>query len=63
MLVRDLLLLGSRQGGKYMPHRWSGQRYFAAGIDKDDAFFNIAVPLWDFLSRPRLPLPPEYRLR
>jgi len=62
-LVRDLLLLGSRQGGKYMPHRWSGQRYFAAGIDKDDGFFNIAVPLWDFLSRPRLPLPPEYRLR
>ena len=62
LLVRDLLLLGSRQGGKY-PHRPTEQLYRPAGIDKDHLFFDIAVPLWDFLSRPRLPMPAEYRLR
>lgn len=63
LLVRDLLLLGSRQGGKYRPHVRADQVYRAAGIDKDDAFFDVAVPLWDFLSRRRPPLPSEFRLR
>jgi len=63
LFVRDLMLLGSRQGGKYLPHVRPHQHYQPAGIDKDHEFFDIAIPLWDFLSRPRLPLPSEHRLR
>mgnify|MGYP002784325617 CR=1 FL=1 len=62
-LVRDLLLLGSGIGGKFAPHLPSHQIYLPGGIDKDHAFFEIAIPLWEFMSRPRLPLPPEHRLR
>jgi hypothetical protein len=63
LLIRDLMLLGSRRGGKYLPSRSAHKLYQPAGIDKDHEFFNVAVPLWDFLSRPRLPMPAEYRLR
>lgn len=63
LLIRDLMLLGSRRGGKYVPSRSAHKLYQPAGIDKDHEFFNVAVPLWDFLSRPRLPMPAEYRLR
>lgn len=63
LLVRDLMLLGSRRGGKYVPSRNAHKLYQPAGIDKDHEFFNVAVPLWDFLSQPRLPMPAEYRLR
>lgn len=62
-LVRDLLLLGSGPGSKFAPHVPNHQLYLPAGIDKDHVFFEIAVPLWEFMSRPRLPLPPEARLR
>jgi hypothetical protein len=63
LLVRDLLLFGSRQGGKWRPHVRNDLIYRAAGIDKDDPFFDVAVPLWDFLSRRRQPMPSESRLR
>lgn len=62
-LVRDLLLLGSRQGGKYAPNRLADPVYRPSGIDRDHRFFDVAVPLYDLLSRPRLPMPPEHRLR
>ncbi len=62
-LVRDLLLLGSGIGGKFAPHLPNHQVYLPGGIDKDHAFFEVAIPLWEFMSRPRLPLPPEHRLR
>jgi hypothetical protein len=64
LLVRDLLLVGSNQGGgQYVPHVPYVERYRPTGIGSENAFFGIAVAAYDFLSRPRLPLPPEYRLR
>jgi hypothetical protein len=63
LLVRDLLLVGSNVGGgQYVPHVPYVERYRPAGIGSENAFFDIAVAAYDFLSRPRLPLPPEYRL-
>lgn len=64
LLIRDLLLLGSRQAGKFVPNARADQIYRAGGsIDKDHQLFDIAVPLWEFLNRPRPPLPAELRLR
>jgi len=64
LLLRDLLLVGSNTGGgKYVPHVRREQRYRPTGIGPDDVFFDVAVALHDFLSRPRLPIPPEHRLR
>ncbi|MBL8728066.1 MAG: hypothetical protein JNM25_06520 [Planctomycetes bacterium] len=64
LLLRDLLLVGSNTGGgKYAPQVRPEQRYRATGIGPDDVFYDVAVALYDFQSRPRLPIPPEYRLR
>lgn len=63
LLIRDMLLVGSNQGGKYVPHiRWE-QRYRPTGIGHAAAFFDAAVALYDFFRTPTLPLPPQYRLR
>ncbi|MEO6595151.1 MAG: hypothetical protein ABIP94_10405, partial [Planctomycetota bacterium] len=64
LLVRDLLLVGSNQGGgKYMSHVETERRYRPQGIPPDHDFFDKAVALYEFLVRPRSPVPPEYRLR
>jgi hypothetical protein len=64
LLVRDLLLVGSHPGGnKYVPHLRAEQRYRPTGIGPDHVFFEVAVAAFDFLARPRLPIPHEYRLR
>lgn len=64
LLLRDLVLVGSSSGGgKYQPQLSPHERYRAQGLGPDDPFFTVAVALYDFTSRPRLPLPPEYRLR
>jgi len=64
LLLRDLLLVGSNAGGgKYAPHVPFVQRYRATGIGPDDEFYPVAIALHDFLARPRLPIPAEYRLR
>jgi hypothetical protein len=62
-LLRDLLLAGSNYGGgKYAAHVPPDQRYSPTGLDRNDGFFRIAVALFDFLARPRAPVPPEHRL-
>lgn len=64
LLFRDLLLVGSNTGGgKYTPQVPPVQRYRTSGIGPDDDFFTVAVALHEFLRRPRLPIPPEHRLR
>ncbi len=64
LLVRDLLLVGSNLGGgKYVPHIVTEQRYRPTGIGPDATFFRIAVAAYDFLARPRGPVPAEHRLR
>ena len=64
LLVRDLMLVGSRQGGGlYQPQIPSVQRYVATGLDRSDTFFTIAVSMFEFLGRPVGPVPPEYRMR
>lgn len=63
LLVRDLLLAGSAQGGgKYLPQVRADQRYVPGGLDRKDGFFNVAVQLYDFLAVPRAPVPAERRL-
>ena len=64
LLLRDLILVGSSSGGgKYQPQVRPHERYRPQGLGPDDPFFTVAVALYDFTSRPRLPLPAEYRLR
>jgi len=63
LLARDLLLVGSHQGSKYVDHIRFEHRYRPTGITGDSKFFDIAVALYDFVRKPRLPLPPQYRLR
>ena len=64
MLLRDLVLVGSSSGGgKYQPQVRPHERYRPQGLGPDDPFFDIAVALYDFTSKPRPPMPPEYRLR
>jgi hypothetical protein len=60
-LVRDLLLVGSNPGNKYQPGP-QHQRYLPSGMDPGDGFFTIAVELYEFLQRPRAPVPAELRL-
>lgn len=63
LLVRDLLLAGSAQGGgKYLPQVRADQRYVPGGLDRKDGFFGVAVQLYDFLAVPRAPIPAERRL-
>jgi hypothetical protein len=63
LLVRDLLLSGSHAGGgKYLAHVQPDRRYYPTGLDRNDAFFTVAVALYEFSSRPRGPVPPEHRL-
>lgn len=62
-LVRDLLVTGSHEGTKYAPTVPLERRYRAAGFGPDDKFYSVAIAALDFLSRPRLPIPPECRLR
>ncbi|MEC9046573.1 MAG: hypothetical protein VYA51_01060 [Planctomycetota bacterium] len=61
-LVRDLLLVGSRSGARYQPELPPHLRYFATGLDRDDAFFDLASALYEFTARPRPPVPSEHRL-
>ena len=63
LLVRDLVLVGSNPGTRYLRHLTWEQRYRPTGIGHASAFFDAAVALWDFVRTPRLPLPPSYRLR
>jgi len=63
LLIRDLLLVGSNPGGKYMSHVPFERRYRPKGIGHSSAFFETAVAFYDFMRTPRLPLPPLYRLR
>ena len=63
LLIRDLLLSGSNEGGgRYLAHVRPDQRYAPPGLDRKDAFFEVAVALFDFLSVPRGPVPLERRL-
>lgn len=62
-LVRDLLLVGSRSGGKYAPGIAPHLRYFPAGLDRDDSFFDVAVALFEFTGASSGPVPAEHRLR
>lgn len=62
-LVRDLLLVGSRSGGKYAPGIAPHLRYFPAGLDRDDSFFDVAVALFEFTGASPGPVPSEHRLR
>ncbi|MFY9344751.1 MAG: hypothetical protein WAT39_19825, partial [Planctomycetota bacterium] len=61
-LLRDLLLAGSNPGVKYQAHLRQDLRYSPGGMDRNDGFFAIAVAAWDFLEKPRSPMPPEHRL-
>jgi hypothetical protein len=62
MVVRDLLLVGSLPGGKFT-HASLEQRFRPGGLPPNNVLFDVAVALYDFLSRAPLPLPPEHRLR
>lgn len=63
LLVRDLLLSGSNPGGgKYQAHVRPDLRYSPTGLDRRDGFFVVAVALYEFMIRPRAPLPREHRL-
>jgi hypothetical protein len=62
-LVRDLLLTGSHPGTRFAPHLPLHERYQPKGLGPDDPAFEIAVACFDFLSRPRPPIPPECRMR
>jgi len=62
-LIRDLLLVGSRAGGKYRAEVPTHLRYFPTGLDRDDPFFDIAVALYEFTGRRTRAVPYEYRLR
>lgn len=61
-LLRDLLLAGSNPGGKYQAYVRQDLRYSPGGLDRNDTFFAVAVAAFDFLGKPRSPLPPEHRL-
>jgi hypothetical protein len=61
-LVRDLLLSGSNPGNKYQMLVRLHQRYSPSGMDRNDPFFALAVPVFDFLAKPRSPMPAEHRL-
>ena len=61
-LIRDLLLVGSRAGTRYQPELPSHLRYFATGLDRDDAFFDLASALYEFTARQRTSVPSEHRL-
>lgn len=60
--VRDLLLVGSRGGGRYQPEVVTHLRYSPTGLDRDDTFFDLAVGLFEFTGRRRDAMPDEYRL-
>ena len=62
-LIRDLLLVGSRTGGRYAPGVAPHLRYFPAGLDRDDTFFDVAVALYEFTGRRSGPIPVAHRLR
>ena len=62
-LIRDLLLVGSRSGGKYAPGIAPHRRYFPAGLDRDDGFFDVAVAFFEFTGASPGPVPTEHRLR
>jgi hypothetical protein len=34
-----------------------------SGLDRNDGFFDVAVPVYEFLVRPRAPMPAEARLQ
>ncbi len=64
LFLRDVLLAGSNAGGnKYQTHLPPDQRYCPSGLDRGDRFFSVAVALFEFLVRPRAPLPSEHRLQ
>lgn len=61
-LIRDLLLAGSNPGNKYQSHLRQDLRYSPGGMDRNDAFFAIAVAAFEFCAEPRSPMPAEHRL-
>ena len=63
LLIRDLLLAGSKPGLKYASHLRPTQRYFATGLDKSDSFYSVAVKLYEFLGEPIAPIPVECRIK
>lgn len=64
LLVRDLLLVGSHQGGsKYLPHVRPERRFRAGGLGPDSPFYDVAVALFDHLAEPRSVVPSGYGLR
>ncbi|MFM1873976.1 MAG: hypothetical protein RL398_3398 [Planctomycetota bacterium] len=64
LLVRDLLLVGSHQGGsKYLPHVRPERRFRAGGLGPDSPFYDVAVALFDHLATPRTAVPSGYGLR
>lgn len=63
LLVRDLLLVGSRAGARFVAHGRRTQHYLPPGCDPGQPWFEVAVALWDLLSLARPPVPAEYRLR
>lgn len=63
LLIRDLLLAGSKAGLEYPSHLRRSQRYFATGLDKGDPFYAVAVALFEFLARPVAPVPDEHQLK
>lgn len=63
LLVRDLLLLGSRPAARFLANGRRSQVYLPSGYDAGHPWFEVAVPLWELLSQARPPVPAEYRLR
>lgn len=62
-LVRDLLLSGSNAGARYLPLKPLHERYAPRDLPRDAQWFEVALPAWDELSPPALPMPERHRLR
>jgi hypothetical protein len=62
-LVRDLLIAGSLPGSKYLAAVPKHLRYLPKGLGNENPTFDVAVQLYDHLSRPALPIPEGCRLR
>jgi hypothetical protein len=61
LLIRDLLLTGTNAGSKY-GKGFADRRYYAKDSKPEREVYEVAVELFEYLNRPRLPLPPELRL-
>ncbi len=63
LLVRDMLLVGGNEGTKFVAEIDYENRYRPTGIGPSSKFYLVAIALYEHFSTPRLPLPPQYRLR